>query len=152
MDRQQYRVGENRRLGEGASSPLPLGIRHPPRWWPFEVRLLANLGFGIACFNLNNTNMDGGYCDRTCGGGGRRRRWHRPQQGEEIMGRLLSQRHSRRACQGEGVLQLCVLLQCQPTARHQAKRRLHQAGVPPGNRVRGGDASTGTLCLNGRGT
>ncbi len=32
------------------------------------------------------------------------------------------------------------------------KRGLHQTGVPPGNRVRGGDASTSTSCLNGRGT
>jgi hypothetical protein len=77
-----------------------------------RIELLANLGFGITRVNLGNTNMVGGYCGHTCGGGGRRRWWLRPQQGEEIMGRLLSQRHSRQAHQGEGVLQLCVLLRC----------------------------------------
>jgi hypothetical protein len=76
-----------------------------------RIESLANLGFGIACVDLGDTNIKGGYSGRTCGGGGRRRQWRCPQRGEEIMCLPLSQHHSWQAHQGEGVLQLCVLLQ-----------------------------------------
>jgi hypothetical protein len=47
-----------------------------------NVNLIGNLGFDIGRVDIGDTDIKGGYCGCTCGGGGRRRRWRRPQQGE----------------------------------------------------------------------
>ncbi len=81
-----------------------------------RIELLMNLGFGIACVDLGNNNIDGGttvaYVEEGEGGGGctitkeEKKLWF------VLCPNVMQYR------QGKGILQLRFLLRRQPNAHH----------------------------------